>query len=113
MKLDRVVLAAALLLAVFGGPWLVRQMRTLPQAHHLAARSDQRIVTIEVSGMKCESCEKGIAGELAAVPGVAATEVRHTMQRAYVVVDRSVPDSALVAAIEQAGEEFVAQVVQK
>ncbi len=113
MKLDRVVLFVALLLAVFGGPWLVRQLRTLPQAHHLAARSDQRIVTIAVTGMQCESCENGIAGELAAVPGVAATEVRRSMQRAYVVVDRSVPDSALVSAIEMAGEEFTAEVVQK
>lgn len=113
MKLDRIVLAAALLLAVFGGPWLVGQLRSLPQAHHLAARSDQRIVTIEVTGMKCESCEKGIAGELATVPGVAATEVRHTMERAYVVADRSVPDSALVSAIELAGEDFRARVVQK
>ncbi len=113
MKLDRVVLIASLLLAGIGGPWFYRQMRSLPQAHHLAARADQRIVTIEVGGMMCESCEKGIAGELALIDGVHASEVRHGMKRAYVVVSRDVPDSTLVAAIEQAGDEFTARVVAK
>ena len=113
MKLDRAVLGAAALLAVFGGPWFVRQLRSLPQARHLAARADQRIVTLEVSGMRSDSCERAIAGALRTVEGVSAVEVRMGMSRAYVVAARSVADSALVAAVGSAGTQYRTQVVAK
>ena len=113
MKVDRAVLGAAALLAVFGGPWFVRQIRSLPQPSHLAARSDQRIVTLEVTGMRSESCERAISDSLKTVAGVTATEVRLGMSRAYVVAARQVADSSLVAAVARAGAQYRAAVVAK
>ena len=113
MKIDRAVLGAAALLAVFGGPWFVHQIRTLPQASHLAARAGQRIVTLEVSGMRSDSCERAIASELSAVAGVTAAEVRLAMARAYVVAAHDVADTSLVAAVARAGPGYRALVVNK
>lgn len=94
-------------------PWLVREMRRLPAAGSLAARSEQRIVTLEVAGMTCTACEAAVKQGLASVPGVTTSEVRHQQGRAYVVVDRVTPDSALVRAIRGAGAGFTAWVVDK
>lgn len=91
----------------------MRQLQSLPPAHHLEARATQRIVTIEVTGMREASCERDIAAGLAAVAGVTAAEVRRGMERAYVVVTPDVADSSLVAAIEGAGEGYAARVVAK
>ncbi len=113
MRLNRIVFAAAVAIAALGGPWFVAQWRSLPQAHHLAARADQRIVTIAVAGMRSDSCERDIAAGLAMVDGVMASEVRRGMERAYVVVRRDLSDARLVAAIEQAGRGYRAQVVAK
>jgi copper chaperone CopZ len=100
------------LLAVLA-PWLVRELRQLPAAGALAARSDQRIVTLEVAGMTCTACEAAVKQGLAGVPGVSTSEVRHQQGRAYVVVDRATPDSALTRAVRTAGAGFTAWVVDK
>lgn len=92
-------------------PLVVREIRRLPEASSLAARSGQRIVTLEVAGMTCTACEAAVKGGLATVPGVTASEVRHRQGRAYVVVDRATPDSALTGAIRAAGAGFRAWVV--
>jgi len=49
---------------------------------------------------------------IAAVPGVRAVDVRLGEQRAYVVCDRAVEDSALVAAVGRAGAGFFASPVR-
>ncbi|HYM79834.1 MAG TPA: heavy metal-associated domain-containing protein [Candidatus Limnocylindria bacterium] len=106
------IVAAVLLLAV-GGPWLFRELRSLPSQERLAARSGERVVTIEVSGMTCGGCAARVQGNLASLPGVSASEVRIQQDRAYVVCDRSLPDSSLVGAIQRAGPGFLAAIVPK
>jgi copper chaperone CopZ len=101
-------LAAAVIAVAIGGPWLVNEMRTLPSRHAIAARASQRIVTLDVGGMTCAMCSAKIQSELGAVPGVAAVDVRLAQQQAVVVCAKSVPDSALVAAIARAGPGFLA-----
>jgi len=96
-----------------GGPWFVGQLRSLPKASTLAARSDQRIVTLEISGMTCAGCSAKIQSSLAAVPGVATAEVRLKQDRAYVVCDRAIADSTLLGAVGRAGPGYLAAVVTR
>lgn len=108
-----VTAVVAVLLVVVIGPWVFREMRSLPGSGSLAERSSQRIVTLAVNGMTCQACEASIRAELESTPGVATCEVRRGQQRAYVVVDAATPDSTLVAAVRRAGGGFWAQVVAK
>ena len=96
-----------------GAPWLVREMRTLPSATALAARADQKVVTLEVGGMTCSGCASAVQSKLTALPGVANAAVRYRQNRAYVVCDRSVADSALVQAVHRAGPGFLAVVAPR
>ena len=96
-----------------GGPWLLRELRTLPHAQALAARADQRIVTLEVGGMTCAGCTAAVKAKLVAVPGVSAVDVRLRQQRAYVVCAKVVADTALTSAVGRAGPGFLAAVVPK
>ena len=96
-----------------GGPWLVRELRTLPRGHELAARADQRVVTLEVGGMTCGGCASTVAGKIRAVAGVSAVDVRFRERRAYVVCDPAVADTALTAAVGRAGPGFLAAVVPR
>ena len=106
--LGSLVVVAAIVLLAGGGPWLVKELRTLPKPGALAARADQRIVSLEVGGMTCAGCAAKVKGDLAAIPGVSAAEVRYTQRRAYVVCDKTVPDSALTGAVGRAGPGFLA-----
>ena len=96
-----------------GGPWFVAQLRTLPKAGALAARSDQRIVTLEISGMTCAGCSAKIQSSLAALPGVTTAEVRLKQDRAYVVCEKAVADSTLLGAVGRAGPGYLAAIVTK
>ena len=107
-----IAIAVGLLVLAAGGPWLYAQLRSLPGGGHLAARADQRIVTLEVTGMTCTACEAQIEGSLATIQGVSAATARHEQKRAYVVCDRSVADSTVVAAVRSAGH-FDGEVVSK
>ena len=116
MKRDALNVVAAVFAVVLlaaGVPWIVGQVRSLPAAHALAKRGNQRIVTLEVGGMTCKACAKAVQNEIAGTPGVSACEVRVKQQRAYVVCDPSVPDTALVGAVHRAGPGFLAGVVDK
>lgn len=104
---------AGLLLVGAGGPWIAGQMRSLPERGSLAARSNERIVTLEVGGMTCASCVAAVRGKLDELPGVSTAEVRLQQERAYVVCDRTLPDSALVNTIQRAGPGFLATVVSR
>jgi len=107
--LNIAALVATILVLAVGGPVLVRQIRSLPHAQ-LAARADQRIVTLEVGGMTCPGCARTLETSLARVAGVATVSVRYPQHRAYVVCGRSLPDSTLVAAVRGAGPRFTAAV---
>jgi copper chaperone CopZ len=104
---------AAVVLVGLGAPWLAAQMRDLPERGSLAGRSGERVVTLEVGGMTCESCVATVQGRLVEVPGVSAAEVRLAQERAYVVCAPSLPDSVLIDTIHRAGPGFLATVVAR
>ena len=108
---NTVVLVVGVLAAAVLGPWLWREVRDLPGRRALAARANERIVTLDVGGMTCAGCAAKVQGELAAVPGVSAVQVRLGQDRAYVVCARSLADSALVSAVSRAGPNFGASVL--
>lgn len=111
--LNSVAIAALVLVLGVGGPWLVRELRSLPGPAALAARSEQRIVTLDVAGMTCDHCAGTIEDRLAEVPGVATAAVRWRQRRAYIVCEKSVPDSALIAAVDRAGPGFQGSRVER
>lgn len=106
MRLQRsnlVALVAALVVFGVGGPWLFAHLRSLPGAAPLAARADQRIATLEVSGLADAALRDRVAAALRATPGVTTAELRPAQDRAYVVCAKSLSDSALVAVVTGAG----------
>lgn len=107
-----IALAAGVVLVFALGPWLARELRTLPRAHELAARSDQKIVALEVAGMTCDVCAGKIHTELSAVPGVSTADVRLRENRAYVVCDKAVTDTALTTAVTRAGPGYLGAVIR-
>jgi copper chaperone CopZ len=110
--LNAAALVAGVLILAVGAPLLVQQVRSLPPGS-LAARGDQRVVTLEIAGMTCPGCAKTVQERLAGIPGVAAAAVRFEQRRAYVVCDPGVADTALVAAVGHAGSAFSAAVTAR
>ena len=110
--LNVVALVAAVLVLAVGGPLIVRQLRTLP-ATSLAARSGERIVTLEVSGMTCAGCASMLQTRLADIAGVSTAAVRYPQRRAYVVCDKAVADTTLIAAVARAGPGFSAAIATR
>jgi len=109
--LNGAALAAAVLLLAVGGPWLAREIASLPRPAALSARASQRIITLEIGGMTCEGCAKAVRSQIAAVAGVSAVDVRFEQRRAYIVCDPALPDTALIAAVERPGPAYKAAVV--
>ncbi len=104
---NALALVAGVLLLAGGGPWLARELASLPRHGALAARAHQRVVVLDVGGMHCPGCAAAIRKELEAVPGVSAAEVRLAQSKAYVVCERSLADTALTAAVRRAGPGFL------
>ena len=107
------ILVAGVLALTVAVPWLWSELRSLPPGSSLAARSGERIVTLEVKGMTCGGCAAQVEKRLAGLAGVSAVRVRHRSERAYVVCRRDVGDMALVAAVADAGASFHARVISK
>jgi len=107
--LNAAALVMVLLVLAVGGPLLVQQLRSLPR-RALAARAGERIVTLDVAGMSCSGCASAVQSSIAGVAGVSTVAVRFPQRRAYVVCDRAVADTALVAAVHRAGPGFTAAV---
>ena len=103
----------SVLLLALGGPWLIRELGSLPRPGTLAARAGARVVTLEVGGMTCEGCAGAVRGRLAGLPGVTAVDVRLRQRRAFVVCDASVADTALTAAVHRAGAGFAASIAER
>ena len=103
----------AVLLLAAGGPWLVRELRSLPAGRSLVARGNSRVVTLEVGGMSCSGCARAVQGQLAELPGVSAVEVQLGQRRAYVVCGPTVAETSLVAAVHRAGPGFSASLSQR
>jgi hypothetical protein len=112
-QLNAVLIAATLLLLAVGGPWLWSHLKTLPGAGTLSARSNQRIVSLEVTGVTTAAAESLVQASLAATPGLRTCEVRRAQSRAYVVCDANVADSTLIGAVRAAGPSFWAAVATR
>ena len=80
-----------------------------PPAYPMIAR----VATLEVGGMICGDCVSKIDHELSKVKGVAAVDVSLTGQRAVVVCDAAVPDTALTAAVRRAGPGYLGLIVHR
>jgi copper chaperone CopZ len=106
-------LAAAVVLAAVGAPWLIRELRSLPPPATLAQRAGTRVATLEVDGLACEGCARAVERRLAALPGVESAAVRTLQKRAYVVCARDVHDSSLMRAVATAGPGFTARIVDR
>src|SRR5262249_28129294 len=111
--LGGLALAALVLLLAAFGPRLAGEIASLPRHGAHPARPDDRAVTLEIGGMTRQGCARAVEAQIAAVPGVAAVDVRLDRRRAYVACDRQVADAALVAAVERAGRAFRASVVSR
>jgi copper chaperone CopZ len=110
--LNVVALVAGVLVLAIAGPLIVHQMRTLPH-RALAARGQERAVTLEVGGMTCSGCASSVQASLAQIPGVSTVSVQLQQRRAYILCDRSVADTALVAAVHRAGPGFLAAIATR
>ena len=110
--LNIAALVAGVLVLAVGGPVIVRQLKTLPPAA-LAARSGERIVTLEVAGITCSGCASKVEATLAGIDGVSTAAVRYAQRRAYVVCGPGVPDSALVAGVARVGRGFSAAITAR
>src|SRR5207247_8508164 len=106
-------LALGVVLLAAGGPWLAREIESLPRGGALSARARQRVVTLEIGGMTCGGCAAAVRSKLTALSGVAQVEVRLGAERAYVVCETAVPDPARTAPVERAGPGFLAAVVRR
>ena len=108
-----IAIAVAVGLVLLAGPWFMEQMRSLPSARHLSARSGQRILALEVIGLTSAADARRVQTRLAATPGVAACEVRLAQKRAYVVLDATLPDSLLLHVVHGVDARLLARVVQQ
>lgn len=117
-----VVAVAAVLLLAAGGSWLVDRVRrpALRASHRVRPSSvpaNARLVTLEVSGLTCANCASRVTTQLEATTGVRSCDVDPAAKRAWVVCDRAVADTALVAAVARAGSragggsEYAARVI--
>jgi copper chaperone CopZ len=110
--LNIVAMVAGVLVLAVAGPLIAQQLRSLPHGS-LAARGEQRAVTLEIGGMTCSGCAATVQASLAQVPGVSTVSVRLEQRRAYLLCDRSVADTTLVAAVHRAGPGFLAAVTPR
>ena len=94
-KWNALALVAGVVVLAVGAPWLVEQIRTLPKPHALAARAEQRVVSLDVGGMTCKNCANAVKNTLARVDGVTEVQVRFAEHKAIIVCDAAVADSTL------------------
>lgn len=60
-------------------------------------------LTLDVTGMKCEGCANTVDAALSRVDGVRRVEVSLEDARAALVLDDTVSETEIVAAVEEAG----------
>ena len=118
-------IAAVLLLAAGGASTVDHARRSLVPGPRPATRpvssvvpAGARLVTLEVSGMTCAKCASRVTSALAATSGVRSCDVEPAAKRVWVICDRAIADSALVAAVVRSGagasgtSEYAARVIQ-
>jgi mercuric ion binding protein len=68
------------------------------------AEAAEQAVVMKIEGMTCELCAIAIKKSLKGVPGVRNVKVSYAEKKAWVTVDKSVTDDALIDAVRKAGE---------
>ncbi|MFD5518123.1 heavy-metal-associated domain-containing protein [Streptomyces sp. NPDC127066] len=63
----------------------------------------------KVSGMSCGHCEGSVSGELSAIPGVSSVKAVASTGEVTVVSAAALDESAVRAAVDEAGFELVGQ----
>ncbi len=63
--------------------------------------------TLKVEGMMCTHCEARVKKAVEAVPGVESAAADHTAGTVTVIAGDSVPETALIQAVEGAGYKVV------
>jgi copper chaperone CopZ len=119
-------IAAVLLLAAGGAGLVDHARRSLVNGPQSASRpapasvpQGARLVTLEVSGMTCAKCASRVTSALSATSGVRSCDVEPASKRAWVICDRGVADSTLVAAVVRTGSvtgggsEYTAKVIRR
>jgi copper chaperone CopZ len=71
------------------------------------------LVNLEIGGMTCQGCVARVQKQLEGVPGVHRVDIRLDQQRAVVLADPSVRDTALTGAVRRAGSEYLGLVVKR
>ena len=61
---------------------------------------------IKTSGLMCAHCDATVESALLKVPGVTDADADHSTQTVTVEADAAVSTEALLAAVENAGENF-------
>lgn len=64
---------------------------------------------LKIAGMHCESCEKIITAELEDMGGVAEAHIDHKTGEGHLMVEDTVSDADILAAVKRAGYEAVVQ----
>ncbi|KAB1501320.1 heavy-metal-associated domain-containing protein [Corynebacterium sp. 320] len=62
-----------------------------------------------VTGMSCEHCEASVREEVSEVPGVTGVDVSATTGVLTITADGKVDESAVIAAVEEAGYTVTAR----
>ncbi|KAB3521094.1 heavy-metal-associated domain-containing protein [Corynebacterium zhongnanshanii] len=62
-----------------------------------------------VTGMSCEHCEASVREEVSEVPGVTGVDVSATTGVLTITADGEVDESAVIAAVEEAGYTVTAR----
>ena len=63
----------------------------------------------QVSGMSCGHCEGSVSGEISAIPGVSSVKAVASTGEVTVVSAAALDESAVRAAVDEAGFELVGQ----
>jgi len=112
--LDIAVGVMLVLLVLVGAPYAFQKLRAAAPVEGTIAAEEvapsERRVTLAVQGMMCGTCVETITNALQGTPGVMGCEVDMAAERAVVLCDRSVADSALVGAIERSDSLYTAHV---
>jgi copper chaperone CopZ len=77
------------------------------------ATAPPELITLEVGGMTCAGCVARVQHSLSQVAGVHRVDVNLDDQKAVVLAEPGVPDTALTGAVRRAGSEFLGIVVAR
>jgi len=75
--------------------------------------SPPELITLEIGGMTCQGCVARVQHQLACVPGVYRVDVSLADQRARILADAAVADTALTRAVRRAGSEYLGIVLHR